>query len=62
MNLLDADIADEMFDTFLAAIIKNANKSMLVLLPDQVLSSEIEKRLNAAYLVAFGFERGSTDQ
>ena len=62
MNLLDADIADELFDTFLAAIIKNASGSMLALLPGQVLSSEIEKRLNAAYLVAFGLERGSADQ
>ena len=56
MNQLDADSAASLFDSFHAAIVDNAKKSILRPIPARLLESAIRRRMKNAYKQAFGID------
>lgn len=58
MNQCDSQEADTMFDKFSEAIYENASETWLSRLPKPAVMIEVKRRLNKAYLLAFGFKRG----
>lgn len=56
MNQLDASSAAGLFEAFHAAIVKNANRSILRPIPARLLESAIRRRMKKAYKQAFGID------